>query len=203
MTRTPLQLPRSSDASAAAVPAAAVDVTRRGAVLAAPPGILESATTTRKVEGLAAAALGPVGASVTRKESARPSGSTTSAGEPERPPAPPQTESSVSQPRPPGAGEPLPPGWSKHWSKSFKKEYWFHEKSGKQTWEAPQGIEPEPLSGDAASSSALEDGPESDSSASCAGAAVARLERCASLTPAAFPRPFCTAPSAALKLHGA
>ena len=39
--------------------------------------------------------------------------------------------------------EPLPPGWSKHWSNTWKKNYWFHAKSGKQSWEPPTGSEPE------------------------------------------------------------
>ena len=33
--------------------------------------------------------------------------------------------------------DPLPPGWSKHWSNTWKKHYWFHAKSGKQSWDPP------------------------------------------------------------------
>jgi hypothetical protein len=44
--------------------------------------------------------------------------------------------------------EPLPPGWSKHWSNTWKKNYWFHAKSGKQSWEPPTGSEPESSSDD-------------------------------------------------------
>ncbi|MGB1597754.1 MAG: hypothetical protein ACPIOQ_33680 [Promethearchaeia archaeon] len=34
-------------------------------------------------------------------------------------------------------GESLPEGWSKHWSNSWKKHYWFNSKTGKQSWEHP------------------------------------------------------------------
>jgi len=33
--------------------------------------------------------------------------------------------------------EPLPEGWSKHFSKSWQKDYWFNAKTGKQSWEPP------------------------------------------------------------------
>mmetsp|Transcript_34847 Transcript_34847/g.82928 ORF Transcript_34847/g.82928 Transcript_34847/m.82928 type:complete len:296 (-) Transcript_34847:137-1024(-) len=32
---------------------------------------------------------------------------------------------------------PLPPGWSKHYSNTWKKNYWFNSKTGKQSWEPP------------------------------------------------------------------
>jgi hypothetical protein len=31
----------------------------------------------------------------------------------------------------------LPPGWTKHWSNSWQKHYWFNTKTGKQSWEHP------------------------------------------------------------------
>mmetsp|Transcript_50749 Transcript_50749/g.101806 ORF Transcript_50749/g.101806 Transcript_50749/m.101806 type:complete len:294 (-) Transcript_50749:54-935(-) len=31
----------------------------------------------------------------------------------------------------------LPPGWSKHYSNTWKKHYWFNSKTGKQSWEPP------------------------------------------------------------------
>ena len=35
------------------------------------------------------------------------------------------------------ADSPLPPGWTKHWSNSWQKHYWFNTKTGKQSWEHP------------------------------------------------------------------
>eukprot|EP00286_Rhodomonas_abbreviata_P006065 CAMPEP_0181331366 /NCGR_PEP_ID=MMETSP1101-20121128/24457_1 /TAXON_ID=46948 /ORGANISM="Rhodomonas abbreviata, Strain Caron Lab Isolate" /LENGTH=196 /DNA_ID=CAMNT_0023440809 /DNA_START=76 /DNA_END=663 /DNA_ORIENTATION=+ len=32
---------------------------------------------------------------------------------------------------------PLPSGWSKHYSNTWKKHYWFNSKTGKQSWEPP------------------------------------------------------------------
>eukprot|EP00960_Hanusia_phi_P042119 755320-Hanusia_phi.AAC.2 len=34
--------------------------------------------------------------------------------------------------------ESLPPGWSKHWSNTWKKHYWFNSKTGEQSWEPPR-----------------------------------------------------------------
>jgi hypothetical protein len=31
----------------------------------------------------------------------------------------------------------LPPGWTKHWSNSWQKHYWFNTKTSKQSWEHP------------------------------------------------------------------
>jgi len=36
-----------------------------------------------------------------------------------------------------GEDPPLPDGWTKHWSNTWKKHYWFDSKTGKQSWEAP------------------------------------------------------------------
>ena len=44
--------------------------------------------------------------------------------------------------------EHLPPGWSKHWSNTWKKNYWFHAMSGKKSWELPTGSEPKSSSND-------------------------------------------------------
>ncbi len=59
--------------------------------------------------------------------------------------------------------EHLPPGWSKHWSNTWKKNYWFHAKSGKQSWEPPTGSEPESSSNDVQTAGSKR-GPEADSS---------------------------------------
>jgi hypothetical protein len=37
----------------------------------------------------------------------------------------------------PAEDPPLPDGWTKHWSNTWKKHYWFDSKTGKQSWEAP------------------------------------------------------------------
>jgi len=44
-----------------------------------------------------------------------------------------------SLPRPvaPGEEEVLPAGWSKHWSKTHQKPYYFHRATGKQLWTPP------------------------------------------------------------------
>ena len=55
--------------------------------------------------------------------------------------------------------ESLPPGWSKHWSNTWKKNYWFHAKSGKQSWEPPTGSEPE-SSSDSLQPAGTKRGPE-------------------------------------------
>jgi hypothetical protein len=33
--------------------------------------------------------------------------------------------------------EPLPEGWSRHYSNTWKKDYYFNKKTGKQVWEHP------------------------------------------------------------------
>jgi len=43
----------------------------------------------------------------------------------------------------------LPPGWTKQWSSSWQKHYWFNRKTDKQSWEHP-GAEAAQAPGDAA-----------------------------------------------------
>ena len=38
-----------------------------------------------------------------------------------------------------GGSERLPPGWTKHWSKTHNRPYYFNKSTGKQTWDLPAG----------------------------------------------------------------
>mmetsp|Transcript_18778 Transcript_18778/g.61681 ORF Transcript_18778/g.61681 Transcript_18778/m.61681 type:complete len:265 (+) Transcript_18778:113-907(+) len=40
--------------------------------------------------------------------------------------------------------EPLPAGWSKHWSKTHNKPYYFNRSTGKQSWELPSNGDVKP-----------------------------------------------------------
>jgi hypothetical protein len=52
------------------------------------------------------------------------------------------------------AEDPLPPGWSRHWSNTWKKFYWFHTKKNKQSWEPPKSGQPQSSSNDVKTASA-------------------------------------------------
>ena len=51
----------------------------------------------------------------------------------------------------------LPPGWTKHWSNSWQKHYWFNTKTGKQSWEHPGAAVAEAAQGGPAEQAAAGD----------------------------------------------
>jgi serine/threonine protein kinase len=51
----------------------------------------------------------------------------------------------------------LPPGWTKHWSNSWQKHYWFNSKTGKQSWEHPGAAGAEAAQGAPAAQAAAGD----------------------------------------------
>ncbi|KAJ1487832.1 hypothetical protein T484DRAFT_1785320 [Baffinella frigidus] len=36
--------------------------------------------------------------------------------------------------------KPLPEGWTKNWSNTWKKNYYFNGKTGKQIWDHPSSV---------------------------------------------------------------
>ncbi len=77
-----------------------------------------------------------------------------------------QQQQQIAPVQPLESGGSLPPGWSKHWSKRCRKEYWFNTKSGRQSWDPPTGGVPGSASSDAKPSPASASAPpDSDASA--------------------------------------